>query len=364
MVNDKNIKPVVLYVDDERNNLMAFKASFRMDFDVKLAGSPDEALEVLKTCEPHVIISDYRMPFMTGIEMFEKIVIKYPNPLRVLLTAYSDVQSLTDAINKGQVYRYIKKPWVEDEIRNVVREGFEFYFTRNELELRNKELIEAYKDLDRFVYSVSHDLRSPLMGILAISNLLPKSQNMQEVVDYSELISKNVSRLDEFIFNLLEYYKVKRGELTIKPILFKDLIGQLIEIYESDAQSKGIKIELEIEQNEDFRSDPLVITVALQNLLSNSIKYQREENPNKLVKFSIKVLRGEARILVEDNGVGIEAEFIPKIFDMFFRASSIGTGSGIGLYNAKHALDKLGADVKVNSVPHVGTLFEVILPSK
>ncbi|OYU96221.1 MAG: hybrid sensor histidine kinase/response regulator [Bacteroidetes bacterium B1(2017)] len=364
MATDKNIKPIVLYVDDEKNNLMAFKASFRMDFEVNLASSPDEAMEVLKTCEPHVIISDYRMPFMTGIEMFEKIRDVYPRPLRVLLTAYGDVQSLTDAINKGQVYRYIKKPWVEDEIRNVVREGFEYYFTKNQLEERNRELKEAYKDLDRFVYSVSHDLRSPLMGILAISNLLTKSSNMNEVSDYADLIAKNVSRLDEFIFNLLEYYKIKRGELNIKAINLDELLLQIVEIYESDAQSKGIKISIEVDQHEEFRSDPLVIMVALQNLISNSIKYQRELNTNKLIKISVKVLKGEAIVLVEDNGIGIEPEFIPKIFDMFFRASSIGTGSGIGLYNAKHALDKLGAEVKVNSVPNVGTLFEIKLPSK
>lgn len=364
MANEMNIKPIVLYVDDEKKNLMAFKAAFRMDFEVKLASSSDEALEVLKSCEPHVIISDYRMPFMTGIEMFEKIRDFYPKPLRVLLTAYGDIQSLTDAINKGQVYRYIKKPWIEDEIRNVVREGFEFFYVKNELEERNKELKEAYKDLDRFVYCVSHDLRSPLMGILAISGLLNTTSDLEEINNYADLIAKNVSRLDEFIFNLLEYYKVKRGELTIKPIDFLELISQLKEIYEADAKSKGIRIEIEVDQKEEFCSDSLVILVALQNFLSNALKYQREANPIKMVKFTVVVSKGEANIKVEDNGIGIEPEFIHRIFEMFFRASSIGTGSGIGLYNAKHALDKLGAEVRINSVPNVGTLFEIILPSK
>jgi signal transduction histidine kinase len=364
MANETNIKPIVLYVDDEKNNLIAFKASFRIDFDVKLASSPDEAMEVLKTCDPHVIISDYRMPFMTGIEMFEKVRERYPKPLRVLLTAFGDVQSLTDAINKGQVYRYIKKPWVEEEIRNVVREGFEFFYVKNELEERNDELREAYKDLDRFVYSVSHDLRSPLMGILAIAGLLNKTTNINEVYTYADLIAKNVSRLDEFIFNLLEYYKIKRGELTIKPIDFDTLIQQLKEIYEADAQNKGIRIEIEIDQKEEFCSDSLVILVALQNFLSNALKYQREANDDKMVKFTIIVTKGEANIKVEDNGIGIDPEYIDRIFEMFFRASSVGQGSGIGLYNAKHALDKLGAQVKVNSVLNMGTLFEVIIPSK
>ncbi len=364
MTSQQPPKPLVLYVDDERNNLIAFKAAFRLDFDIKLAVSPEEALELLKECEPHIIISDFRMPNMTGVELFEKIRVKYPKPLRVLLTAYSDLQSLTDAINRGQVYRYIKKPWVEDEVKKVIRESFEYYFTKNELELRNKELVEAYKDLDRFVYSVSHDLRSPLMGILAISNLLSKSQNLDEVFDYADLINKNVNRLDEFIHNLLEYYKIKRGELTIKDIDFGDLLKNLFEIYESESKDKGIRIDLSVTQNEVFSSDSLVILVALQNLLSNAIKYQSEEQTDKYVKFTVNVLRGAASITVEDNGIGIEPEFLPKIFDMFFRASAVGAGSGIGLYNAKHALDKLGATIHVQSVINVGTKFEIVLPSK
>ncbi|MCG9881100.1 MAG: hybrid sensor histidine kinase/response regulator [Bacteroidia bacterium] len=357
-------KPLVLYLDDERNNLISFKAMFRLDFDIKLASSAEEALKMLSECEPHVIISDYRMPFVSGIEFFEKVKERYPKPLRVLLTAYGDMNALTEAINKGNIYRYIKKPWVEQEIRDVVRDGFEFYFTKNELAIRNKELVEAHKDLDRFVYSVSHDLRSPLMGILAISNLLSKSNNFNEIKEYTELISKNVGRLDEFIHNLLEYYKIKRGELTIKQIDFNELLATLAEMYESDAKSKNIHMTYEVEQDEEFNNDPLVIIVAIQNLISNAIKYQRENNPDKWIRIKAIVEGSLVRIVVEDNGIGIDPEYQPRIFEMFYRATAAAMGSGIGLYNAKHALDKLGAEIKVHSVLHEGTKFEIIIPSK
>jgi signal transduction histidine kinase len=142
------------------------------------------------------------------------------------------------------------------------------------------------------------------------------------------------------------------------------LLKNLFEIYESEAKDKGIRIDLSVTQNEVFSSDSLVILVALQNLLSNAIKYQSEEQTDKYVKFTVNVLRGAASITVEDNGIGIEPEFLPKIFDMFFRASAVGAGSGIGLYNAKHALDKLGATIHVQSVINVGTKFEIVLPSK
>lgn len=364
MTEKINTKPVVLYVDDERNNLLAFKAAFRMEFDVLLAASPDEAMEVLKEKKPAVIISDYRMPFMTGIEMFEKIRQKYPDPFRVLLTGYGDVHALTDAINKGQVFRYIKKPWIEDEIRNVVKDASEYYQTKQLLEQRNKELAEAYKELDRFVYSVSHDLRSPLMGILAIAGFLRKTKSIEEVHEYGELIVKNVNRLDEFISNLLEYYKVKRGELTITAMDLKSLLNEIKEIYLSEMVEKNISCDIEVHQTEEFRSDKLVLLVAIQNFLSNSIKYQRLENPNKFINLKVVVNRGEATISISDNGIGIDKEFQPRVFEMFFRASSQAMGSGIGLYNARLALNKLGAEVQIDSEVGVGTTFTLKIPSK
>ena len=357
-------KPKVLYVDDEKNNLMSFKAAFRMDFEIFLANSPDEALELLTKEEVHIIISDYRMPLMTGVELFEKIRFAFPRPFRVLLTAYGDVQSLTDAINKGNVFRYIKKPWVDEDIKSAVKEAHDFYVIKNSLEQKNNELVEAYRDLDRFVYSVSHDLRSPLMGILAVSNLINRDTGGEEVEGYIDLIKRNITKLDYFVISLLEYYRVKRGQLTIVDIDFQNIFDDIQDIYKAELMAQNIKFIMEVDQLETFRSDKLVITIAIQNFMSNSIKYQKQDNQEKFIKLKATVDNGEAVIVIEDNGIGIEGEYIPKIFDMFFRASSQASGSGIGLYNAKHALDKLGAVVRINSTIHVGTLFEVTIPSK
>ncbi len=360
----KLAKPVVLYVDDERNNLMSFKASFRLDFEVLLANSPDEAFDLLKKHKPQVIISDYRMPFMTGVEMFEKIRLIYPEPFRVLLTAYGDVEALTDAINKGQIFRYIKKPWIEDEIRNVVKDATEYYHTKWLLEEKNRELTEAYKELDRFVYSVSHDLRSPLMGILAIAGFLQKTQKMDEVHEFGDMITSNVTRLDEFISNLLEYYKVKRGELTISSVKFDKLLEEIKGIYAIEMLEKKINCEIFVTQNEEFRSDKLVLLIVIQNLISNSIKYQKLDNPDKQILMSATVNRGEVTITVKDNGIGIGKEFQPRVFEMFFRASSQAMGSGIGLYNANMALNKLGGEITIESDTGQGTTFILKIPSK
>ncbi|MCD0489577.1 response regulator [Pedobacter sp. MC2016-14] len=128
----------ILYVDDEVHNLNAFKASFRRCFNVFTADSAADALAVLKEESIHVIVTDQRMPVMTGIEFLESIIEKYPDPIRILLTGYSDINAVIDAINKGQVYLYITKPWQDDELRLNLERAYEVFSLRKQ----NKELNE------------------------------------------------------------------------------------------------------------------------------------------------------------------------------------------------------------------------------
>lgn len=126
----------ILYVDDEIHNLNAFKASFRRFFKVFTAESAQEATGVLAREEIHIIITDQRMPVMTGIEFLESIISRYPDPIRILLTGYADINAVVDAINKGQVYLYVTKPWQDEELYVNIQRAFEVYALRK----ANKEL--------------------------------------------------------------------------------------------------------------------------------------------------------------------------------------------------------------------------------
>lgn len=134
----------ILYIDDEIHNLNAFKASFRRLFTVFTAGSAEDAEKVLEKEEVHVIISDQRMPRVTGIEFFESILDKYPEPIRMLLTGYADINAVIDAINKGQVYKYFSKPWNDEDLRHNIEKAFEVYALRKE----NKELTAKLLDVN------------------------------------------------------------------------------------------------------------------------------------------------------------------------------------------------------------------------
>jgi len=138
-----NIPPIkVLYVDDELNNLMAFTAAFRRKFDIHTAQSAEEGRRILATNEVHVIISDQRMPGTTGIEFFESIIEQYPHPIRMLITGYSDISAVIGAINSGQVYKYLEKPWDEETFAIYIEKAYEVHQLRS----RNRSLLESLKE--------------------------------------------------------------------------------------------------------------------------------------------------------------------------------------------------------------------------
>lgn len=138
----------VLYIDDEPHNLISFKASFRRDFTIFTAESADDATKILDENEIHIILSDQRMPKMTGIEFFESIIEKFPEPIRILVTGFSDISAVVDAINRGQVYKYLTKPWDDADIKMSIEKAFEVYSLRKENEDLTRRLIDANKKLE------------------------------------------------------------------------------------------------------------------------------------------------------------------------------------------------------------------------
>jgi response regulator RpfG family c-di-GMP phosphodiesterase len=138
----------VLYVDDEVHNLNAFRAAFRRDFNVFIAESAKHALDVLKSNAIQIIVTDQRMPVMTGIEFLESIIEEYPDPIRILLTGYADISAVIDAINKGQVYLYITKPWHESELKLNLEKAFELFALRKENKRLNEQLTIVNEQLE------------------------------------------------------------------------------------------------------------------------------------------------------------------------------------------------------------------------
>jgi two-component system, sensor histidine kinase len=223
---------------------------------------------------------------------------------------------------------------------------------------QNAELKEINLELDRFVYSVSHDLSAPLKSIMGLVNISKLSNSTQEHRLYFDKIGASVSRLDQFIKEVLEYSQNQRLELIIEPVDIKEVC---LEIFENlkymDSEGKLV-IDLNQLQYEVVSTDRSRVKIILNNLLTNAVKYQKRNTDHKPVIRVASSRMGSTFVLkVEDNGEGIRKETLPRIFSMFFRGHETSTGSGLGLYIAREAAEKIGATLSVTSDYGIGSVF-------
>jgi signal transduction histidine kinase len=321
-----------------------------------------EGLSVLNNHKVHVIIADQRMPQSTGVEFFDVVRTAHPDPIRILLTGYTDAETIIDAINKGQIYRYIKKPWDELELQTTIRNAFDSYQTKLQLKNKVHELERANDELNRFVYSTSHDLRSPLASVLGVLNLAKMEGSVQDPNGYMAMIESCVKKMDFFILKVIEYYKSIRVEEAFEAVDFKSLLQDSIDLCRM--QNPAIEFEVHVNQPVIYRVDAFRMSVILNNLISNAVKYQKPEEPNPVVRLVVDVNENEANILIEDNGVGIIDDHLNSIFQMFFRSNFSVTGLGIGLYIVKEALTRIGGEIAVDSTYGLGTRFKLRVPNR
>jgi two-component system sensor histidine kinase/response regulator len=231
------------------------------------------------------------------------------------------------------------------------------------LAIKNEELQKAYNELNKFAYSVSHDIRGPLSGILGAINIAREIDDVEEMKEMLFLMEKSLKKLDTYIISMHDYYSLQRGELKISDINFSELMDELKSMYSVVAKTNNVTFNININQEEIFRSDEVPLLLIFNNLLSNAFKYQDRTRTNKSVDVNIEVKKSEATIYIKDTGIGILGNHIGEIFNLFYRANSQEVGSGFGLYNVKSALLKLNGQIEVNSVMHQGTTFKVTIPS-
>ena len=224
-----------------------------------------------------------------------------------------------------------------------------------ELKVRNLEL-------DNFVYKVSHDLRSPLASILGLINLVKLEGGFQDSMEYLKLMENQVHKLDDFIHDVLSHSKNLKMSLISAPIDFNEIINKCV----SDlSYLKGFdKVVKSISVNaEGFLSDNWRINEIFRNLIANSIKYKDGRKDYCELDISVQLIEDTCEIKISDNGIGIPKESIPHIFEMFYRATETSTGSGIGLYIVKNAVEKLNGTIRIESEHRVGTSFIMNIPT-
>jgi signal transduction histidine kinase len=226
---------------------------------------------------------------------------------------------------------------------------------------KNDELQKINAELDNFVYSISHDLRSPLLSIKGIVSLIMHSSEIDEKTQkYLEMVDGSATRLDGTIQEILEYSRNSRLDLAHETF---NVVAMVQQSYNDLRFSAEGQMELLL----DIQTDPFVVSdksrlgVLLKNIIGNSIKYRRKDIES-FVKFTLARNEGKLIMTISDNGEGIDSKHLDKIFTMFYRGTTSSIGTGLGLYICKEIVNKLNGDLLVESTPGQGTTMTITLP--
>jgi len=230
-----------------------------------------------------------------------------------------------------------------------------------ELIKKNAELQKTNFELDRFVYSVSHDLRSPLTAVLGLINFIEEETLEADTLTHVRMIRSRIVRLDEFIKNILNYSRNNRMAAQIEPINLYDTIESAIGMLCISGNCEGIDFEIEVEKSTLFYSDKQGITTILENLISNAIKFFSNNQQDVRITIAGHTTSQTTTLIISDNGIGIAPEYQGRVFDMFYRISGDVPGSGLGLYIVKSIVEKLGGTIALQSEKGSGTTFTITL---
>ncbi|MEI7978362.1 MAG: ATP-binding protein [Bacteroidota bacterium] len=234
---------------------------------------------------------------------------------------------------------------------------------RDELIIKNKELEKLNGELDSLAYSITHDLRSPVLALMGLLDIIYESGEFgSENKEYLTLMRKSILRLDDTIREILNYYRNARTEIDYTEINLLHLVNQSFESVQYYV-SYEINLETSIHIDSPFYSDENRIITLINNLIANAVKYSRENDGNAFIKFSAKIDYENCLITIEDNGEGIPYDHQKNVFKIFHRASSTTSGSGLGLFICSEIINKLNGKISLESIPLQGTKFTIAIPN-
>ncbi len=234
--------------------------------------------------------------------------------------------------------------------------------TEEQLTLRNAQLAKTNEELDRFVYSASHDMRAPLSSMQGLIFLAEKASSPDEIKDCFDRMKSRVGVMEGFIRKLTDYSRNSRLQIDLKEIQLHDLIKEIIDPLVYSFNIGKIDVQNRVASDLSISSDPHRLRIILSNLFANAINYSDALKPKREIIIETVQSNTNWSLTVRDNGIGISEEHLPKIFDMFYRASDTSEGSGLGLYIVKETVNKLGGTISVQSKVGEGSDFTITLP--
>ncbi len=348
----------ILIVDDEKDILDALERQLRKDYKILKATSGIGALRILQKEKIHLILSDQRMPEMTGVQLFEKAQLVQPDAIRILLTGYTDVDSVIAAINNGQIYRYITKPWDPLELDVIVKRALESYDLRSELKEKNEKLETAYQELktldtakSHFMILIGHELKTPLTTITSYLSLLKEEVKDKDLLKYIMRISQGTERLHEIVFDVLDLLAAETGQMTLKKKenSLKPLFDTLQHSFLESIQKKSLTIKTDL-KSEKAVFDQMLLSKALTKVFHNAVKFADE---NSVINITSQVTeRAKLEVKITNHGPALSEDQILHIMKPFNLDENIlnhSQGMGLGLAVCQSLLKHHGSEIKIQS---------------
>lgn len=374
------MSPKVLFVDDDESNLLVCQAVCGDEFDVLTASDGAEALALMRTHEVAVVVSDQRMPRMTGVELLEQVHLEFPDAARVLVTAYTDAHAAIDAINRGRVRRFLKKPWEPSELKAELMDGLERYSTQRRIKELERRLIQTERvyALGIVAAGIGHELRNPISWIATnLAHSLTELADLRRAIEARES-GYAVAKLDEITAALQDANTgtervieiVSAIQLSmVRPasenelVSLDEVVRLALRLVEGDLRRAG-HVELEVQSNVRVSGSRTQLSQIVVNLLVNAI-HALAKTPMDRAVIGVRISADErfARLEVADSGPGVPEHDRERIFDPFFTTKP-GVGTGLGLaISRKIALD-LGGCLEAGRDPRLGgAVFRLSLPA-
>ncbi len=396
-------EPVILCVDDEELVLKALKRELGKFFGdkylIETSDGGEDALSLFQGLldeenEVPLVISDHIMPDIKGDELLQRIHELSPKTLTIMLTGQADMEAVTNAVNRANLYRYIAKPWEATDLELTIKEAMRRYFQdkalqnqmkllRNmnatleekvkkrttQLEAQQIELQQLNASKDKFFSVVADDLRAPFTGLLGLTDFVVKNvekftrEQIKEQVGSMREATENVYTLLE---NLLAWSQLQQGKLEYhsQEILLQEITERNTTFFASNAAQKQITVSNQISPEIRVSADRAMLMIIIRNLLSNALKFT---NPGGVVALEAVQDEEYVDLKFSDTGVGISKDVLPQLFRIDAKYSTPGTadeeGTGLGLIVCKNLIEQNTGRLRLQSEVKQGTVVTVRLPA-
>jgi signal transduction histidine kinase len=366
----------VLFVDDEEANRIVFQAVFGKEFEVLLARGGEEALELVEHRQVAVMIADQRMPGMSGVELIAAVRERCPEVVRVMVTAYADIRTAVDAINRGQVARFFSKPWNSVEVRGYLRTTLEIFHLNRQLEELQLRMLrsERLATLGLAASSIAHDLGNPLTTLLSgldavdleIQGLCEELTDDLElgtrIHELQQVLRGCKSPADEIVRVLKAVRRSIHAESHREPVRLVTVVEAALRLLRSELVQRA-RLRVNLDPEVTVLGDAAELMQVAINLLANAagaLPFGRQNEHR--IEVQLRAIDGAAELVVTDTGCGIPPELHGRIFEPLFTTRVEQGGTGLGLAIAKRIVDAHGGRIEVVSAPGQGATFSVWLP--